>query len=161
MTELTKKQRLARAAAIATLIAAPAEGLRQYAYYDPPGILTVCRGHTGPEVVKGRLYSLKECDQFMTDDMKQAIAIVDRCVPNLPEPILAAFGDAVFNLGPTVACNKQKSTAARFLAASEFAAACNQLPRWDKARIMGFMVALPGLTTRREKERQLCLEGVT
>lgn len=161
MTELTKKQRLARAAAIATLIAAPAEGMRQYAYYDPPGILTVCRGHTGPEVVKGRLYSLKECDQFMTDDMKQAIAIVDRCAPNLPEPILAAFGDAVFNLGPTVACNKQKSTAARFLAAGEFTAACNQLPRWNKARVLGVTVALPGLTTRREKERQLCLEGVT
>ena len=156
-----KTARRARAAALAIAIAAPAEGLRQYAYYDPPGILTVCAGHTGAGIEKGRKYSLAECDDFLTADMKQAIAIVDRCVPNLPEPMLAAFGDAVFNLGPTVACNKQKSTAARFLAAGEFAAACNQLPRWNKARVLGVTVALPGLTTRREKERQLCLEGVT
>ena len=40
--------RRAIAAILATAIAVPAEGLRQWAYYDPPGILTVCRGHTGP-----------------------------------------------------------------------------------------------------------------
>ncbi len=34
-------RRLGAAAAIATLIAIPAEGFRQFAYYDPPGILTV------------------------------------------------------------------------------------------------------------------------
>ena len=36
-----RNKRVAAAAAIATAIAAPAEGLRQWAYYDPPGILTV------------------------------------------------------------------------------------------------------------------------
>lgn len=151
-----KASRRAKAAALAIAIAAPAEGLRQYAYYDPPGILTVCRGHTGPDVVKGRKYSLAECDAFMSADMKQAIAIVDRCVPGLPENVLAAFGDAVFNLGGKITCDRENSTAARLLAAGNIQAACDQLPRWNKAKVAGFIVTLPGLTSRREKERQLC-----
>ena len=71
--------------------------------------------------------------------------------------MLAAFGDAVYNLGPTIACNKQKSTAARLLDAGDLDGACNQLPRWDKARVGGVMVSLPGLTKRRAKEREVCL----
>ena len=157
---MTPNQKRAAAAALATAIAVPCEGLRQYAYYDPPGILTVCRGHTGPEVEKNKKYSLAECDQFMTDDMRQAVAVVDQCLPGLPVEVLAAFGDAVFNLGPTIVCDTQKSTAARKLKAKDIAGACNELPKWDKARIAGVKVALPGLTSRREKERALCLTAV-
>lgn len=157
---MTPLQRRAAALALVTAIAAPAEGLRRIAYYDPPGILTVCRGHTGPDVVKNKEYSLAECDAFLTDDMHKAVDTVERCQPGLPVPILAAFGDAVFNLGPTVACSKTSSTAARKLAAKDYRGACDELPRWDKAKIAGVMVALPGLTKRRAEERELCLTGV-
>ena len=149
------------AASLAVLIAIPAEGLRQYAYYDPPGILTVCRGHTGPDVVKDRKYSLAECDKYMTDDMRQAIAAVDRCAPGLPVEVLAAFGDAAFNIGPKIACDTKRSTAARKLVAKDYAGACSELPRWDKSSVFGVMVALPGLTKRREAERLLCLRGIS
>lgn len=145
-------------AAIAVALAAPAEGLRRVAYYDPPGILTVCRGHTGPDVVKNRTYSLAECDAFMDSDMREAVAAVEHCQPGLPEHVAAAFSDAVFNLGPRVACGPG-STAATMLRAGNIAGACNQLPRWDKASVAGVMVSLPGLTKRRERERQLCLTG--
>lgn len=145
------------AVALAAAIAIPAEGLRQYAYYDPPGILTVCYGHTG-NVEKGRKYSLAECDSLLSADMKQAVLTVERCVPGLPENVLAAFGDAVFNIGPRVACGPD-STAARLLKAGDITAACMQLPRWSKARIAGVMVTLPGLVKRRAKERDLCLAG--
>lgn len=154
---LTNKQRAAAAASIATAIAIPAEGLRQYAYYDPPGILTVCHGHTGPDVVKGKKYSLVECEAFLTADMQKAITYVQACHPDLPVPVLAAFGDAAFNMGPTIACSREGSTAARLLYAKNYTAACNQLPRWDKAKVLGVMISLPGLTTRRQKERDLCL----
>ena len=157
---MTSKQRVAAATALATAIAIPAEGLRQFAYYDPPGILTVCRGHTGADVLAGRKYSLAECDAFMTADMRQAVAQVERCQPGLPAPVLAAFADATFNMGPTIACDTSKSTAARYLAAGGYAAACAQLPRWNKARVLGVMVSLPGLTTRRGAERNLCMTGV-
>lgn len=157
---MTPNQRKAAAAVIATAIAIPAEGLRQVAYYDPPSILTVCYGHTGPDVVKGRVYSIAECKALLTKDMAGAVDSVERCQPGLPIPVLAAFGDAVYNIGPTVACSTAQSTAARLLKAGSYEAACNQLLRWDKARVLGVMIPLPGLTKRRGAERDLCLTGV-
>jgi lysozyme len=149
-----RAKRLAAATALATAIAVPAEGLRQWAYYDPPGILTVCYGTTGPEVVKGKFYSLEQCKAYLNRDMMKAIEHVERCHPGLPENVLAAFGDAVYNLGPTVACN---STASKYLSAGNIPAACNQLPRWNKAKVADVYVELPGLTKRRLKEKELCL----
>lgn len=149
-------RRHASALGLAAVIAIPAEGLRQVAYYDPPGILTVCYGSTR-NVEAGKVYSLAECRARLDADMTAAIETVERCVPGLPEHVLAAFADAVYNLGPKVACDTQNSTAARFLRHGEISAACNELPRWDKARIVGVMVRLPGLTARRQLERRLCL----
>ena len=173
MADQTKKSsRLVLAATLATALAVPAEGLRQVAYRDPPGILTACYGHTGVDVRAGVTYSIEQCKVWLTADMQAAIKQVDACVPGLPPQALAAFGDAVFNLGPTIACNSAQSTAARYLrqystgGASNpdsglplLVAACNQLPRWDKARVGGVMVTLPGLTKRRAAERDLCLKG--
>lgn len=155
-----RQKRIAAATAIATAIAVPAEGLRQFAYYDPPGILTVCYGHTGPDVIKGKKYSIPECDKYLNDDMRAAINTVERCVPGLPVNMLAAFGDAVYNLGPMIACDKKNSTAARYLAAGKLIDACHQLPRWNKSKIMGVYVELPGLTKRRGIEKDVCLQGL-
>lgn len=149
-----RPRRVAQVAIIATALAVPAEGLRQWAYYDPPGILTACRGHTGPDVQKGVFYSLEQCDAWLSQDMRKAVEQVEKCHPNLPQNVHAAFADAVFNLGPTVACD---STASRYLQAGDYDAACRQLPRWNKARVAGVLVPLPGLTKRRAKEMELCL----
>ena len=73
---------------------------------------------------------------------------------------LAAFSDAVYNMGPTIACNPSKSTAARYLKSGNIKQACMELPKWNKAKIAGIAVTLPGLTKRREKEKDLCLEGL-
>lgn len=154
------KSRAAVIAAIATAIAVPAEGLRQVAYYDPPGILTVCYGST-TNVEAGKTYSLAECRARLDADMLAAVETVDRCVPGLGDNQLAAFADAVYNMGPTIACNTKKSTAARLLKAGKIAEACVQLPRWNKARIAGVAVALPGLTKRRNAEMILCMKGLT
>lgn len=150
-------KRFAIAIAIASAIAMPAEGLRQLAYRDPVGILTVCYGATGKGVAAGKKYSLEECKARLDADMLEAVESVERCQPGLPENVLAAFSDAVFNLGPTIACDRGRSTAARFLATKQYDAACNQLPRWNRARVAGEMIELPGLTKRRMKERALCL----
>ncbi len=155
----TTGKRVGTAVALAAAIAIPAEGLRQWAYYDPPGILTVCYGST-TDVQKGKKYSLDECKARLDADMLAAVQAVDRCAPGLPVPVLAAFSDAVYNIGPTVACDTSRSTAARLLKAGDLRGACDQLPRWNKARVAGAMVELPGLTKRRAKERELCLEGL-
>jgi lysozyme len=161
MTTTDRKKKMSIAAAVAILIAAPAEGLRQVAYYDPPGILTVCAGHTGPDVDPQKVYSLEECDKLLTDDMRKAVAAVDRCVPDAPPNVLAAFGDAAFNLGPAIACDTNRSTAARHLKAGQWGEACAQLKRWNRARVAGVMVELPGLTKRRQAEFTLCMRGLT
>ncbi len=154
-----QQRKIAAATTIATTLAIAAEGIRHFAYYDPPGVLTVCYGHTGKDVHKEREYSLAECQALLSDDMRRAITQVATCAPNAPEPVLAAFSDAVFNLGPTIACNTQKSTAARLLKQGDWDGACKQLPRWNKASIGGVMVALPGLTQRRQAEMNICLGG--
>jgi hypothetical protein len=43
------------------------------------------------------------------------------------------------------------------LACKELIIGTKQRRRWDKARVLGVMVSLPGLTTRRGVERDLCL----
>lgn len=154
-----RQKKISAAAAIATALAIPAEGLRQYAYYDPPGVLTVCYGST-TNVERGKKYSLAECKARLDAEMLAAVETVDRCVPSAPESVLAAFSDAVYNLGPTIACDTRKSTAARNLAAKDWAGACDQLPRWNKARVAGVAVELPGLTKRRAAERDVCLSGL-
>lgn len=155
----TSRRRAGLVAAVIAL-AAPAEGVRHVAYRDPPGILTVCMGHTGPDVAAGRYYSDGECYQLAEADAGHAVDAVLRCAPGAPDSVAAAFGDAVFNLGPAVACDQRRSTAARLLAGRQWRAACEQLPRWDRATVAGMSLALPGLTKRRLMERNVCLEGL-
>lgn len=145
--------------AAAVALAAPFEGLRRVAYYDPPGVLTVCYGHTG-NVIKNKVYTVQECKALLEADMAQAVAQVEQCQPGLPGPVLLAFSDAVFNIGPRVACDQTASTAARLLAARRYADACRELPKWSKARVAGQLVTLPGLVKRREAEMNVCLGGV-
>ncbi len=154
------QKRIASALTIAVALAIPAEGLRQYAYDDTGGILTVCRGHTGADIHKGAFYSLEQCEQFMNADMRKAVLIVEHCVQGLPAPVLGAFADVVYNEGPTVSCNKNLSHAARYLASNQLELACRELPKWNKAKVAGQLVVLPGLTKRRNAEMQKCLEGI-
>jgi len=161
MPEISSRgKKIGVATAVAAAIAAPAEGIRQYAYYCPAGILSVCYGATDG-VIKGKKYSLEECKAMLDADMLKAVSIVDKCHPNLPVKVLAAFSDAVYNIGPTIACDAGKSTAARYLYKGDLINACLQLEFWNKSRIAGVLVELPGLTKRRKQEEQLCLEGAT
>ena len=78
-------------------------------------------------------------------ELLDAIETVEKCAPGLPAHQLAAFADAVFNAGPRIVCDRETSTAARLLAAGDIEAACNQLPRWNRATVAGMSVELPGL----------------
>lgn len=152
MLTTNRSKKLAAAAAVAATMAAGFEGLRQYAYYDPrPGdaILTVCYGST-TQVEKGKKYSLAECKARLDADMLQAVSAVERCHPGLPDHVLIAFSDAVYNIGPKIACN---STASKYLAQKNYEAACRELPKWNKSN----GVVLPGLTKRRKIEMDYCL----
>ena len=155
---MTRNQRIGTAIGLATAIAIPAEGLRQWAYRDPAGIATICYGAT-EGVRMGDVATMDECRERLDADMMKALATVERCAPGLPAHQLAAFADAVFNIGPRIVCDRETSTAARLLAAGDVEAACDQLPRWNRATVAGVSVELPGLTKRRARERALCLYG--
>ena len=154
---MTPAQRKAAALAVATALAIPAEGLRLAAYRDPAqGIPTICFGSTrGVEM--GDTRTVAECKALLTKEMYEAVSGVESCRPGLPVRVLAAFADLSYNVGEYAACDSSKSTAARLLAAGRFDEACQQLPRWNRARVMGVSIPLPGLTKRREMERQVCL----
>jgi len=148
--------RAVKALALAVAIAAPAEGLRQWAYHDPVGILTICYGDT-ENVRRGQYATLEECAKRLDARMLEAIADVEKCAPGLPEHQLAAFADLTYNVGARAVCNTKTSTLARKLKAGDVLGACNELPRWS----MAGSVRLPGLVKRRERERQLCITGKT
>lgn len=154
----TRAGRVGAALALATAIAMPAEGLRQAAYRDPVGVLTICYGST-QDVRPGQIASMDECRARLADDMLEALEHVERCAPGLAPHQLAALGDAVFNLGPRIVCDRATSGVARALAEGDVTEACDQLPRWNKARVGGVLVELPGLTKRRARERAVCLFG--
>jgi GH24 family phage-related lysozyme (muramidase) len=153
---IENSKKVGSAALIAAALAMPAEGLRQAAYRDPVGIPTVCFGSTHG-VKMGDHHTVEECKQMLTTEMLASVEDVDHCQPGLPANVLAAFSDARYNMGPTVACDVEHSTAAKLLKAGRYAEACKQLLKWDKARIAGQMVSLPGLTKRREAEVTVCL----
>ena len=152
---MTPAQRKA-ALSVAVLLAAPAEGLRQWAYKDPVGIPTICFGSTAG-VQMGDFRTVPECKALLTKEMSDVISRLDTCRPGLPINVLAAFADLAYNVGEYAACDTTRSTAARLLAAGRYTEACQQLPRWRFAKVAGASVELPGLVKRREMERRVCL----
>lgn len=149
---MERAKKLVAIASVAAVLASGWEGLRQYAYYDPrpnDPILTVCYGST-QDVEKGKKYTLEVCKERLNKDMLVAVEQVEKCHPNLPDNVLIAFADAVYNIGPKVAC---KSTASKYLDQGNYEAACKELPRWNKSN----GVVLKGLTNRRNEEMQICL----
>ncbi len=145
---------------LAASMALPAEGMLRIWYVDPVGVDTVCVGHTG-DIDKHKVYTNAECMALLSVDMADAVRTVDACVPGLPIGVLAAFSDAVFNMGGTIACDTKKSTAARMLKAGDLKGACNQLPRWNHGTKLGISFELPGLTIRRARNQEVCLKDVT
>lgn len=151
----TSGKSISAALAAAAALAAGFEGLRQSPYLDPrpnDAILTVCYGHTGPDIQR-RKYTVEECVALLEEDMREAVQQVEKCHPDLPFGVLVAFSDAAYNIGPKVACN---STASRYLSQGNYEAACKELPKWNKAN----GVVLNGLTRRRNKEMEICLDSI-
>lgn len=157
---MDRAKKKSSALVIAIALAIPAEGLRTKAYKDPVGIPTICFGST-KGVKMGDTATVAQCNELLTEEMRERVDAVDACIPNAPPHVLAAFADTAFNVGLHVACSKSDSTAARYLAAGQWTQACNELPKWNKARVAGVLVPLPGLTKRRAAAQEVCLKWST
>lgn len=141
------------ALALATSTIAVYEGVRYRAYSDPVGILTVCYGET-QGVDQNRIYSDEDCRLMLEQRVGEFAGQVQGLIA-LPQPDsrIAALTSFAYNVGIE---NFRTSTLLRKLNAGDAVGACNELPRWNKAKGK----VLPGLVTRREAERQLCLKGI-
>lgn len=146
--------------ALALTIAQPEittfEGQRNTAYKDVVGVLTVCAGHTGKDIVVGKVYSNDECKALTIKDAAVAAAGVLKVSPHLIwHPMqLAAVISFSYNVGTGTYAN---STVARLFNAGDFIGACNFLPNYKYA---GGQV-WPGLVTRRAREKEICLSTLT
>jgi len=141
------------AAALVLPFVARWEGSVPKTYRDPVGILTACVGHTGPELRMGQTWTPAECEEMLAGDLLTAARGVQDCVTvGLSDNELTAFVSFAFNVGVEAFCS---STLVRKLNAGDHVGACEELPRWNKAR----GVVLPGLTNRRRAEMSMCLAG--
>lgn len=129
------------------------EGLRLKAYLDMAGIPTICYGET-LDVSMGDVKSKEECDTMLAARIAYFAHEVDKAItPSLPSKTHAALASWTYNVGVGA---MQKSTLVRLANNGDLRGACNQLLRWDKVKGQ----TVRGLTLRRQKERELCLEGL-
>lgn len=140
--------------AIALVCVSGFEGARQYVYKDPVGIDTWCFGETqGPKPVG--YIPMAQCQDLLAGSLEIANRGVEQCVDTpMPDMRRAALVSFTYNVGVTNFCS---STLVRKLNAGDVRGACNELTRWNRAK----GIVLPGLTKRREAERQMCLQGLT
>lgn len=130
------------------------EGTRTTPYEDIAGVLTVCTGHTGKDVVKGSIYTPAQCQAMLEKDLKVYRAAVNQCV-NVPisGKEFDAYTMFTYNVGGTAFCN---SSLLKKLNAGQHTNACNGLTAWSYSN--GKYVQ--GLNNRRKFEQQMCLGGV-
>ena len=137
--------------ALASTVAIYYEGMVPQTYADPIGIPTICYGHTGPDVVPGRVATEEECKELLREDLAEAYASVKRCITSPMTPHqAAALTSATFNAGPKLVCG---STLQRLANQGRWPEACEQLHRW----VWAGGRKLRGLVRRRESEYQLCM----
>lgn len=163
------KARIAAGVLAAVSVVGVWEGRSLFAYWDPIGIPTICDGWT-QGVRMGDVATPDECDQKTLLGLRQAGELFERWVPaevieRMSPKTISAFLSFIYNVGPGAPGVKdgfvwlksgRHSTMLRELQAGRVAAACAQLPSWDKA---GGKV-LRGLVRRRAAERAICEAGL-
>jgi lysozyme len=140
------------------------EGIRFKPYRDVVGVLTVCIGHTGPDIVPGKTYTKAECQALFDRDMATVVdGPLSACL-NPPKPlapeVVVAVRDFTFNVGGGAAC---RSSLVRKLNAGDTAAACDEFGRWVKAKgreIWGLKVRRVVGRDGLKSEADLCRSGL-
>lgn len=141
------------AAAIAAALLGGHDGLENRIYVpyrDVVGVLTVCDGHTGPDIIAGKRYSDAECDALLNADIATVKKAVDPLITaQIPETTRAALYTFTYNCGVD---SFRKSTLLKMLNAGNTAGTCDQLRRWTFAGGQKWR----GLVNRREIEHEVC-----
>lgn len=152
---MSRMKKGAAVGALAVSLVGGFEGLRQTAYPDPATRgkpWTVCYGHT--EGVKpGDRHTLDECKALLVKDLETYANGVEKCVRvPLSDERYVAYVSLAYNIGVGGFC---KSSVARFANEGRARASCDAMLKFNRAA----GVVFPGLTRRRQAERELCLRG--
>lgn len=76
------------------------EGRRYVPYRDVAGVLTICDGHTGKDIIPGRRYNDAECDALLNKDLAQVAARIDPLIKvSIPNSERAALYSFAYNVG--------------------------------------------------------------
>lgn len=146
---------IAAAIALAVPFIAQWEGHRSQAYRDVAGVLTVCEGHTGPDIIANHVYSPAECTALRIADVKIAVDGVLKVTPILEDKpyLLAAAVSFSYNVGIST---YGRSSVARDFNTRHYAQGCKDLLKYVYAG--GKFVK--GLANRRGAEYVVCMKGV-
>lgn len=141
------------AMAIAAVLIPSLEGVEYKPYRDVVGVLTVCYGHTGQDIIPDKTYTEAECKAMLDKDLQPFARSVERSV-KVPasEYQKAALISFSYNVGVKAF---ESSTLLKKLNAGDSRGACDEMKRWNKA---GGKV-WKGLVNRREVEREICNWG--
>lgn len=128
------------------------EGCRLQAYKDVRGILTIGYGQTADWITPDTLLTQEQADALL----KQSLSALENSVTNavtvsISDNQFSALVCFAYNVGITALLG---STLLRELNAGEYENAADQFLRWNKSG----GVVYPGLTKRRELERELFMQ---
>lgn len=143
------------------------EGTRYKPYRDIGGVLTVCQGHTGPDIELNKTYTKAECDKLLVKNTERHGRAVLRCtrVP-LNQNQYDAFTRFTFNLGEWRFCN---SSVVKKLNAGDYEGACRAMLAYrgvcrkkdaNGKCVPGYYKVIPGLANRRQSEYRQCITPV-
>lgn len=152
---MSRLKKGAAAGALAVAIVGGFEGLRLNAYRDVVGVATVCYGETRGVKIGDR-HTKSECDAMLLKGLQEFERGVMACAPALakaPDARVVAHISLSYNIGVGAYC---KSTVARRFNAGDVRGSCDAFLMWNKAG----GITWPGLTRRRQAERDLCLKGL-
>lgn len=144
------------AAAIALIVPfiAQHEGHVTIPYKDIGGVLTVCDGHTGRDIVVKRVYTDQECQQLLDKDVQTATDGVLKVSPELANKpyVLASTISFSYNLGVGT---YQRSSVARDFKSGQYKLGCTDMLKY----IYAAGKYNKGLANRRQAEYTICMKG--
>ena len=135
------------------------EGFESRAYIDTDGTPVIGYGLSrvaGKPVRVGDRISPQRADLALNKHLQEIYRELDRIIKvRLSDRQLGALASIAFNVGINAL---ERSTLIEKINDRDYVGAADEFLRWDKANVNDRLVQLPGLTRRRQAERQLFLQ---